>query len=228
MKRSAACLGCRCVPDLFNTLKDRLIRAGVRPANVSRYVAELRDHLDDLAAEGIANGLDNATAQQQALARLGNIDELAKPMIADRRFQSWASAIPWAVFLLVPVLGQIAIMAGTIFLLTAATSAGAVPPWFGAATIAAQYAIGGLVPVLTAWIIAAIALRQRSRPIWPMLGIGAVVCIGAMLHLPVVIPAPGQPGMIAMALMLPALAHLLALLGLATAPFFLNHSKART
>ncbi len=216
------------MPDLFDTLKERLIRAGVRPASVSRYVAELRDHLDDLAAEGIANGLDDATAQRQALARLGSIDELAKPMIADRRFQSWAAAPPWAVFLLVPVLGQIAIIAGAMFLLAAATSPGAAPPWFGTATMAAQYALGGFVPVLTAWIIAAIALRQRSRPIWPMLGTGAVVCIGAMLHLPVMMPAPGQPGLISIALALPALAHLLVLFGFAAAPFLLTCSKART
>lgn len=113
-----------------------------------------------------------------------------------------------------------------MLLLAAATSPGAVPPWFGAATMAAQYAVGGLVPVLTAWTIAAIALRQRSRPIWPMLGIGAVVCIGAMLHLPVMMPASGQPGMISIALALPALAHLLTLLGLAAAPFLLTYSKA--
>lgn len=215
------------MPDLFNILKYRLIRAGVRPDSVSRYVEELRDHLDDLAAEEIANGLDDATARQRSLARLGSIDELAKPMIADRRFQSWAAATPWAVFLLVPVLGQIALMAGALVLLAAITSPGAAPPWFGTATMAAQYALGSLVPVLTAWIIAAIALRRRSRSIWPMLGIGAVACIGTMLRLSAMMPAPGQPGMITLALALPAPAHLLALLGLAAVPFLLAYSKAR-
>lgn len=214
--------------DPFDTLKDHLRRAGVRPASVSRYVAELRDHLDDLTAEGVANGLDEAAARQQALARLGRMDQLAKPMIADQRFQSWAAATPWAVFLLVPVFSQVAVMAVAAFLLATAATPGDVPFWFGAATISAQYALGGLVPILTAWVIARIALRQRSRPIWPILGIGAVLCIGAMLHLPVTMPAPDQPGMIEITLALPALAHLLGLLGFAAAPFLLTHSKVRS
>ncbi len=226
--RSASFWEGRRVPDPFGILQDRLLRAGVRPASAARYVAELRDHLDDLAGEGIANGLGAAEARRQALARLGGVDELAKPMIADRRFRSWAGAAPWAVFLLMPVLGQVAVIAVAAFLLAAVASSGAVPVWFGTATLAAQYGLGGLVPVLTAWIVVATALRQRSRAIWPMLGIGAAVCVGAMLHLPVTMPAQGQPGMIAITLAPPALPHLLVLLGLAAAPFLLTRAKALT
>lgn len=228
MKRSPASWGCRRVPDLFNALKDRLIRAGVRHDHASRYVAELRDHLDDLTAEGIADGLDEAAAQQQALIRLGSMDELGQPMIADRRFHSWAAATPWAVFLLAPVLVQIAVMAGAAFLLAATTTSGAVPFWIGTAAVATKYLLSGLVPVLTAWTIAILALRQRSRPIWPISGIGAALCIGAMLHLPVTLPAQDQPGLIAITLALPAPAHLLGLLGLAVAPFLLCNSKVRS
>ncbi|MDD7973482.1 permease prefix domain 1-containing protein [Roseinatronobacter alkalisoli] len=68
--------------DLFNTLKDHLLRAGVRPSSALRYVTELRGHLDDLVDEGIANGLEETAARQQALARIGSMDELAQPMIA--------------------------------------------------------------------------------------------------------------------------------------------------
>jgi len=215
------------VPDPLDMLKERLVRAGVRPSSASRYVAELRDHLDDLAAEEMAAGLDPVAARRRALARLGGVDDLAATMIADRRFQSRAATIPWAVFLLVPVLIQLAAVAATAFLLAAFTSPGAVPPWFGAAAMAARNAPGSVVPVLTAWAIAAIALRQRCRPAWSLLGIGTVACLGAMLHLAVTVPAAGRPGAIAVGVALPAAAHLLALLGLAAAPLLLVKAKAR-
>lgn len=39
------------MPDLFASLGDRLLSASVRPKTVNRYLAELRDHLDDVTTE---------------------------------------------------------------------------------------------------------------------------------------------------------------------------------
>src|ERR1700730_5057535 len=59
----------------FHELRERLLRAGVAPRHVRRYLAELADHLADLRAEEErAGALD---AERAALARLGGIDALA-------------------------------------------------------------------------------------------------------------------------------------------------------
>lgn len=93
------------MPDPFAVLRERLLRAGVRPRTVSRYVSELREHLDDLTLELEAEGFPIEDARQRAYSRLGSIDTLALPMISDRRFHSWAARTPWAVFVLAPVVG---------------------------------------------------------------------------------------------------------------------------
>ena len=40
----------------LSTLKERLLRGGIAPRHVHRYVAELKDHFDDLAPEETACG----------------------------------------------------------------------------------------------------------------------------------------------------------------------------
>lgn len=211
--------------DRLDELKERLLRAGVHPGRAARYVGELRDHLDDLAAEGTESGLSDIDARHRAIARLGNVEDLARPMFADQRFHSWAGARPWAVFVVAPILAQAAMMAAAAFALAATTAPGTAPAWFSTASEAARYVLGGAFPVGVAWVLAIIALRQRSRPFWPALGIGGAIGLGAILHLPVSLPAPGQPGTIAIALALPSLLHLLALLGLTAAPFLLTYKK---
>src|SRR5579859_1830609 len=62
-------------------LRERLLRAGVAPRHVRRYLAELRDHLADLTAEEERAGHGRAEAESAALVRLGGMDDLAKAMI---------------------------------------------------------------------------------------------------------------------------------------------------
>jgi len=49
--RSRGCWREGAIPRLLRELEERLLRAGVAPRHVRRYVAELRDHLADLRAE---------------------------------------------------------------------------------------------------------------------------------------------------------------------------------
>ena len=87
----------------FNELRERLLRAGVAPRHVRRYLTELADHLADLRAEEERAGRSRADAESAALIRLGGMDDLAKAMTEQRQFQSWCVRAPWATFGLAPL-----------------------------------------------------------------------------------------------------------------------------
>src|SRR5438105_15054162 len=87
----------------FHELRERLLRAGVTPRHVRRYLTELADHLADLRAEEERAGRSRADAESAALVRLGGMDDLAKAMIEQRQFQSWCVRTPWAMFGLAPL-----------------------------------------------------------------------------------------------------------------------------
>ena len=65
------------MPKPFHELRERLLRAGMAPRHVRRYLSELADHLADLKAEEERAGLNRTDAETAALARLGGIDDLA-------------------------------------------------------------------------------------------------------------------------------------------------------
>ena len=65
----------------LNELRERLLRAGVAPRHVRRYLTELADHLADLRAEEERAGRSRVDAESAALARLGRMDDLAKAMM---------------------------------------------------------------------------------------------------------------------------------------------------
>src|SRR5271166_6182591 len=91
------------MPKPFIELRERLLRAGVAPRHVRRYLTELADHLADLRAEEERAGRSRADAESAALARLGRTDDLAKAMIEQRQFRSWCVRAPWAIFGLGPL-----------------------------------------------------------------------------------------------------------------------------
>src|ERR1700720_2457956 len=74
----------------FHELRERLLRAGVAPRHVRRYLAELADHLADLRAEEEGAGRSRADAESAALVRLGG------SMSSPRRWLSSASSNPGA------------------------------------------------------------------------------------------------------------------------------------
>lgn len=202
-------------------LRERLLRAGVRPGAANRYVAELRDHLDDMIAELETKGLSGAKAQETALSRLGNIDALAAPMTADKRFHSWTARVPWAVFLFAPIIGYAAVMATLAFALVSATSPGAVPDWFDTASRTARHFAALVVPLVAAWLLAFTAFRQRSRAMWPLLGMGFTIVVASMVELQIQLPAADQDGTISLALNAPSAIQVATLLIAAAAPLFL-------
>lgn len=216
------------MPDPFASLGDRLLRAGVRPKTVNRYIAELRDHLDDLTTELEANGLSREVAQQRALSRLGSVETLAIPMVSDRRFHSWAARTPWAVFLIAPFVGYGVIVALLAVALVSATSPGTAPDWFGAVGRAAGHFAAFVAPLILAWTLAFMALRQRSPALWPLIGMGLTIITAAVTELQVKLAGPDHGGEIAIALTLPSVMQIIAVLLAAATPLLLlrKHDQA--
>jgi len=158
----------------FDNLAETLLKGGIAPRHVRRYIAELREHLDDLAAEQREAGYDAQDAMIRARGRLGRDDELAAAMLEQKQFRSWAARAPWAVFLLLPPFAAIAI--GMLFIGTLVLMGkhygfpghGPLPPLWFQNFAAHVVAISNLVVVpLAAALFVAIAARQRLKLVWP-------------------------------------------------------------
>jgi hypothetical protein len=177
----------------FHELRERLLRAGVAPRHVRRYLRELGDHLADLRAEEERAGRQGEDAESAALARLGGVDELSTAMIERRQLQSWSARAPWAVFGLGPVLVLAATWSVALFFLWVGWRhflAGADTP-FGrrpgihhlleSANVYFQLDralfFGG--PILVGWAMALAAARQRAKVVWPAVGLFLVALLGS-------------------------------------------------
>ncbi len=221
----------------FNELRERLLRAGVAPRHVRRYLTELTDHLADLRAEEERAGRSPADAESVALVRLGEVDDLARAMIEKRQFQSWFARAPWAMFGLTP-----------LFLLAAAWFVGLFILWSGwkiflpgadTPFVPAQGVLANLyfqvdrafffgAPIFIGWGIGLIAARQRLNALWPIAGLVLIALIGGTTAVHASQTAvPGGFGHISMSLtlgstdpLLPyALLHSLVILTLTALPY---------
>lgn len=213
----------------FSELRERLLGAGVAPRHVRCYLAELADHLADLRAEEERAGLGRADAEAAALMRLGGVDALAKAMIEQRQLQAWCSRAPWAVFSLGPliVLAVAYLIAGLIlwsgwkiFLPGSQTP---FVPTQGPSVL--YFAVGRLdyffAPVLIGWGIGLFATRQRSMPIWPVLGLILNALIASAVQFHAVRPhVPGADGQVSVGFTFASgLGHAFGILLLTMAPY---------
>jgi hypothetical protein len=190
------------MPKPFEALRDRLLRAGVAPRHVNRYLVELGEHLIDLTETERGRGAGNDAAAR-ALAQLGTDDALAEAMIHRSRLRSWSARAPWAAYLLAPAavlsLGVGLAAALVMAVVDAYRPAGGghpiLPFWFLGLTTAESFAVTILLPLLLGWAIAVQATRQRIASFWPALGLATIAIIGGGTELTVILPtATGQPG----------------------------------
>src|ERR1700759_336913 len=86
----------------FEAVTEQLLKGGVAPRHVRRYVRELDEHLDDLTAQQRASGYDGEDAAIRARARLGDDGELAQAMLEQPGMTSWPGRLPWLVFGILP------------------------------------------------------------------------------------------------------------------------------
>jgi hypothetical protein len=195
----------------LSELREHLLRAGVAPRHVQRYLDELADHFADLAAEGERAGLGRDEAEAAALLRLGGVEHLSRAMIEQRQLQSWSARAPWAAFGLVPLL----LLAGAYFVACFILWSGwkiflqgnesPFVPLDGFAVF--YFGAGKLLyfcaPVMIGWGIGIIAARQRFTPLWPIIGCVVIALVGSAARVHASRPSiPGRVGNISMSLSL--------------------------
>jgi len=181
----------------FNELRERLLRAGVAPRHVRRYLDELADHLSDLRAEEERAGRSRDDAEAAALSRLGGMDALSKAMTERRQLQSWCARAPWAAFGLAPLFLLAASYFLACFILWSGWNVflpGRDTPFVQIDGWAVYYfGLGRLLyyaaPVLVGWGIGLIAARQRLKAGWPCASFLLVALIGGMAHVHAVRPS---------------------------------------
>lgn len=188
----------------FGELREQLLRAGIAPRHVRRYLTELRDHLADLTAAEERAGHTRAEAESLSLARLGSVDALAQTMIARRELRSWTARAPWAVLSAGPTLGLVIgwgvalliLWSGWTWLLPGSPTPfvpvhGFAIIWFGVGRMLYYSA-----PLLAGWGMVLLAGRQRVQAVWPVIpGALAVALLGAIGSVDVRPPTlPGHAG----------------------------------
>ncbi len=190
------------MPRAFDHLRERLLRAGIAAGQADRYIAELKDHLDDLCAEERQAGWSPNDAEARAMKRLGYVDALAEAMIARREFQAWGARTPIRAYVVTPPLVLAVATAVWLAALVATCNglrhAGAAPAdwatWMRPLADGAAWFSNTALSMVLGWGLAATAIRQRARPQWPMLGLVVLAAAGAALQVGVTLPVAGAPG----------------------------------
>jgi hypothetical protein len=188
----------------FEALRETLLREGVAPRHVRRYLVELRDHLADLTARERASGHDAKDAAIRARAALGDDQTLSRAMLERPGSRSLCARAPWAVFGLLPPLAAVAasllvmglpLAIARIHPLVTHGPAPA-PDWFRALTDLIVNLVNYGLGLLIAIPFIVIALRQRMGLAWPLAGITLVAIFASLLtadahfttHLPIMTP----------------------------------------
>jgi hypothetical protein len=186
----------------FDSLREQLLRAGMAPRRVRRYVLELRDHLTDLMEQERASGLDAGQARNRAMVLLGGEAELAQAMIRSAPSLSLAARAPWMVFVMWPVsLLVAAIFFNALLLmhllapvqgLTPAEMTDGFRALINLANIVINYLVAG---ALSAGCIA-VGVRQRLNSGWIWTGLGFIAVFSGFLgfHMHVIPPDGGYRG----------------------------------
>jgi hypothetical protein len=86
----------------FDSIAERLLKGGVLPRHVRRYIGELEDHLAELTTQLERSGLEKKEAELRARARLGDETELVSAMLELPDIRAWSARAPWLVFSALP------------------------------------------------------------------------------------------------------------------------------
>lgn len=188
-------------PALLN-VRERLLRAGIAPRHVNRYVAELRDHLADLVTRERAAGHDLPAAMARAEAILGTESQLVQAMMDRGAPRSLASKAPWAVFGILP---PVLLVAFTVLLARGSipyfapfeAATGSAIPWRIVAagqiiSFVGSYAIS--LVVAAACIVVAQRQRLSSRWVWAGLALLALASGPIGVHVEFMQAQYGFPG----------------------------------
>lgn len=180
-------------PQQFDSLSEKLLRSGIAPRYVRRYLRELRDHYDDAIQEELRKGVGQVAAEESATKRLGEPDHLVESALARPELLSWSRRWPWVVYILAPLLlfpvafvAMILVMVG----LTPSTELSYPAPLLEvlkAIRLLNLYAL----PVITASGFALLARRRGVSRGWAWASITLITFVGALPNLDVYPDAVG-------------------------------------
>jgi hypothetical protein len=173
----------------FGDLREQLLRAGIAPRHVRRYLGELRHHHDDLLAEEYAHGVTGAAANAAAVARLGSNDDLAAALLAKPGMRSVTARYPWLVFGILPPFATIFVsLLWVMAMLLVGFKSGALipdhhknlpmPAWYDWTASGMMFAVNFVIVPALAFVLAWMAARQRMRLVWPLLGMALILMLG--------------------------------------------------
>jgi hypothetical protein len=180
----------------------QLLRAGIPPGHVNRYVRELREHLSDLIERERAKGLSTGDAEAKARALLGTDSQLVQAMVDREPPRSLAAKAPWAAFAILPLVififatALLARWSISIFAPYTALSGADMSTGVRALGMTLSFVGSYLLGPMMAAMCIVIALRQRlsSRWVWTGLALIALVCGPMGLHIQFLSPEGGAPG----------------------------------
>jgi hypothetical protein len=161
-------------PRRLEDLGERLLRAGVAPRHVRRFIGELRDHYDDIVQERLVEGASRAGAEEAAWARLGDEERLTQSILARPEVRSFSARFPGIVF----GAGALFLWIGALALVLLAI---AVLPEISGKPLAVFlfcYSFARIFPIVAAFGLLAAAARQRLASRWPYAGAAMLACLG--------------------------------------------------
>lgn len=161
----------------FEDLREELLRGGIAPRHVRRYLRELEEHYADLYAAQREAGFEPEDADLRARARLGGDQALAQAMMEQRDFRSLSARFPWLVFTVMPPLTMVLVVAVPLLHIALLVfignkllgMQGVEPRWFQLMVHGVFAAVNFLTIPLSALLFTIIAWRQRLSAWWVLL-----------------------------------------------------------
>ena len=167
----------------FERVAERLLKDGVAPRHVRRYIRELDDHFAELTAQLHRGGCDIEEARLQARTRLGGDTELASAMAGLPGIRAWSARLPWLVYAALPPAMTFVLFAIPLFLVRLMSplggSRGSLLIWLPASYAPfARYFVDAsnlMIAPAVAALFAAMALRQRLDRRWALLAALSII-----------------------------------------------------
>ena len=188
--------------DRFERLHESLLCAGVSARIARRAVAETADHHRLLIAAEMSRGANKTAAHSTADALIGPAELLVQRYAAQPELRTWCSRWPALIFTLSPLAAYLALGLGTLMALSIIVESNKAylhrtrlaPQVTHGIEVATHVVFLFVLPSLVAVVIAALAYRRRIDLKWPVVGIGALGVLAAVLNVDLVLTGGAEPG----------------------------------
>jgi hypothetical protein len=158
----------------FEALEETLLRGGIAPRHVKRYLRELDEHLSDITEAKAAAGQAAPTATTSARAAIGREEDLADAMLKRGDFRSLSARFPWLVFAVLPVVALSMAVPLHILLVIVLKNLSA-PALFPALSEMLLFTGNFILVPAIVLLFVCIAWRQRRSLVWPILSTAIIL-----------------------------------------------------